>query len=114
MFKRFAYLVKRDGMSFDDFVEYYEHRHVPLTLSLAPRPDVYKRHYVVRERPVNVDGAHGEFDVMTELGWESEADYQRWAEAVAASARTIAEDEARFLTRARTRSVVTREFPVGG
>lgn len=80
----------------------------------APRPDVYKRHYVVRERPVNVDGAHGEFDVMTELGWESEADYQRWAEAVAASARTIAEDEARFLTRARTRSVVTREFPVGG
>jgi len=34
--KILSYLVKRDGMAIEEFVEYYENHHVPLILSLGP------------------------------------------------------------------------------
>jgi EthD domain len=34
-----AFLKARDGMTRDEFVDYYEHHHVPLILSLAPAMD---------------------------------------------------------------------------
>jgi hypothetical protein len=46
--KILSYLVKRDGMAIEEFVEYYENHHVPLILNLAPPPEVYKRHYLQR------------------------------------------------------------------
>ena len=45
MFRVLAFLTKRDGISADDFADYYENHHVPLILRLAPLPDVYKRRY---------------------------------------------------------------------
>jgi len=44
----------RDLTGVQAFIDHYEHTHVPLILSLAPAPDVYKRHYVQRTDELNV------------------------------------------------------------
>ena len=36
---------KKEGLDTQGFIDYYEHHHVPLVLSLAPAPPVYKRNY---------------------------------------------------------------------
>jgi hypothetical protein len=46
--KVFAYLSKKQSLDTQEFIDYYENHHVPLVLSLAPAPPVYKRNYVVR------------------------------------------------------------------
>jgi EthD domain len=51
--KVFAFLTKRDGIDTAAFIDHYENRHVPLVLSLAPAPLVYKRNYVVRGDELN-------------------------------------------------------------
>src|ERR1700710_2660810 len=77
MLKVLAFLCKKDGLDRQAFIEHYEHRHVPLILSLAPKPPVYKRHYPVRDGS-SVD----DFDVVTELGFADRAAYLAWGAAV--------------------------------
>ena len=43
MFRVLGFLSMKDGMEMQEFIDYYEHRHVPLICSLAPTPIVYKR-----------------------------------------------------------------------
>ena len=50
MLKVFAFLAKREEIETEAFIEYYESNHVPLVLSLASTPTVYKRNYLVRGR----------------------------------------------------------------
>jgi hypothetical protein len=50
MLKVFAFLTKREEIETEAFIEYYESNHVPLVLSLASTPTVYKRNYLVRGR----------------------------------------------------------------
>jgi hypothetical protein len=45
MFTVFAFLAKRDEISMQEFIDYYENKHIPLILTLAPAPLVYKRRY---------------------------------------------------------------------
>jgi hypothetical protein len=47
MFKVFGFLTKKDGLGTQEFIDYYESKHVPLVCSLAPVPTVYKRRYLV-------------------------------------------------------------------
>ena len=46
MFKVFGFLTKREGIEMQYFIDYYEHKHVPLICSLAPTPIVYKHRYL--------------------------------------------------------------------
>jgi hypothetical protein len=60
--KILTYPAKRDGMACEEFIGYYENQHVPLILSLAPPPVVYKWHYLpapdrVRTERVRTEGA---------------------------------------------------------
>jgi hypothetical protein len=48
VFKVFGFLTKRKGMQMQDFIDYYENKHVPLIRSLASTPSLYKRRYIVR------------------------------------------------------------------
>jgi hypothetical protein len=41
-------LKRKPGLSPQEFVDYYEHNHVPLVLSKAAMPLVYKRNYIQR------------------------------------------------------------------
>lgn len=67
MFKVFAYLTKREGSTREEFIDYYENHHVPLVLSLAPMPTVYKRNYLRQSDPANLESPAIGFDVVTEM-----------------------------------------------
>jgi hypothetical protein len=111
-----SYLVKREGMSPEEFVDYYENHHVPLILSLAPPPVVYKRHYLQRGDALNLGETDIDFDVVTEQVFADRAAFQSWLGAVTAgnAGERVAADEARFLERSRTRSCVVSDYVTTG
>jgi uncharacterized protein (TIGR02118 family) len=114
MYKKLSFLRKRPGMSTAEFVDYYEHRHVPLILALAPTPEVYKRHYVERGDPLNVREDRVDFDVMTEIAFRDRAVFERWLAALAAAGTRVPDDEANFLDRSYLTSVVADEHSTTG
>jgi uncharacterized protein (TIGR02118 family) len=111
MFRVMGFLTKRKGMEDKAFVDYYENRHVPLILSLAPSPIVYKRRYVERGHALAKDDGALDFDVMTELVFADRAAFLAWVAAVSEgeAGERVAADEARFLDRSRTRSAIVDE-----
>ena len=115
MFKVLSYLTKRDGMTTEDFVTYYENHHVPLILSLAPVPVVYKRHYLQHGDAVTVGESTVDFDVVTEIAFADRAAFASWSNAVGTgeSGDRVAADEERFLNRSRTRACVVHDYVTG-
>jgi hypothetical protein len=109
MLKRFAFLAKRDDISTESFIDRYENHHVPLILSVAPAPLVYKRHYVVRGDAFTMAEDNVDFDVLTEMAWADHDAHLAWTEAIRAAADRVSADEARFLDRSRIRSVLVDE-----
>ena len=107
MLKVFAFLTKREGLDTRAFIDYYENHHVPLVLSLAPRPPVYKRNYVVRGDELNREDPAIDFDVVTELVFPDRPAFAAWLEKL--SVEEIGVDEERFLNRSRTRAYVIEE-----
>jgi hypothetical protein len=107
MLKVFAFLTKREGLETRAFIDYYENHHVPLVLSLAPRPPVYKRNYVVRGDGLNREDPAIDFDVVTELVFPDRPAFAAWLEKL--SVEEIGVDEERFLNRSRTRAYVIEE-----
>lgn len=101
MITTIALLKARSGMTYDEFVDHYENRHVPLILSLAPAPSAYSRTYLP---PPAERSAEADFDVVTRLRFEDDAAREAWLARVYAPGSGVAEDEARFLDRRRTRS----------
>ena len=116
MLRILSYLVKRDDMATEEFVDYYENHHVPLIVSLAPPPVVYKRHYVQRGDAVNIGEAAIDFDVVTEQVFADRAAFQSWIDSVTAgdAGERVAADEARFLDRSRTRSCIVNDYVTTG
>jgi hypothetical protein len=107
MLKVFAFLTKREGLETQAFIDHYEKHHVPLVLSLAPRPPLYKRNYVVRGDALNREDPAIDFDVVTELVFPDRPAFAAWLEKLAVE--EIGVDEERFLNRSRTRAYVIEE-----
>lgn len=116
MLRILSYLVKRDGMETDEFIDYYENRHVPMILSLAAPPLVYKRHYLKRGDSLNIGEAGIDFDVVTEQVFTDREEFLSWIGAVTAGGNgdRVAADEARFLDRSRTRSCLVSDYVTTG
>jgi len=112
MLKVFGFLTKREDIDTQAFIEYYEKNHVPLVLSLAPTPTVYKRNYIVRGDEFNREDAAIAFDVVTELVFPDRAAFVAWIEKL--SVEQIATDEQKFLDRSRTRAYVIEEHVTSG
>jgi len=114
--KILSYLVKRDGIAIEEFVDYYENHHVPLIVSLAPPPVVYKRHYLQRGDAVNIGEATLDFDVVTEQVFADRAVFDSWITAVTAgdAGERVAADETRFLDRSRSRCCVVNDYVTTG
>jgi uncharacterized protein (TIGR02118 family) len=110
--KVFSFLTKREGMEAQAFIEHYENNHVPLVLSLAPTPIVYKRNYLVRGDEFNREEDTIDFDVMTEIVFPDRAGFIEWVEKL--SVEAISTDEERFLDRSRTRAFVIEEHVTSG
>jgi uncharacterized protein (TIGR02118 family) len=107
MFKVFAYLTRRQGSTREEFIDYYENHHVPLVLSLASTPRVYKRNYVRRSLAADPESPTIDFDVVTEMAWDDRADFEEWM--ALAGVPALVEDEAKFLDRSKTRAHVIDE-----
>ncbi|GHH87099.1 hypothetical protein GCM10018793_61550 [Streptomyces sulfonofaciens] len=112
MMKLLSYLTKREGTTAEELMEYYEEHHVPLILSLAPSPTLYKRHYLTRGDAFNLREDEIDFDVVTEMGWPDREAFQAWMHAV--SDERVAVDEARFLDRSRTRALLVEDRVTAG
>jgi hypothetical protein len=110
--KIMAFLTKRQDIATRDFIEYYEHHHVPLIRSLAPTPIGYRRNYLVRGDALNIEDSAIDFDVVTELVFPDRAAYLAWGAQLSESTAgepVISDDESTFLDRSRTRAYVVEE-----
>jgi uncharacterized protein (TIGR02118 family) len=104
--KKLICLVKRKaGLTPEQFREYYENTHVPLTLKLFPFFKEYRRNYIrhdSKHAPPHFKDQPGlDIDVITEIYFESESEYKRMLEAAADPAiqTRITQDEAQFMDR---------------
>ena len=112
MLKVFGFLSKREDLETQAFIDYYENNHVPLVLSLAATPTVYKRNYLVRDDEFNREADGIDFDVVTELVFADREGFVAWIEKLSVAA--IGTDEERFLDRSRTRAYVIEEHVTAG
>jgi hypothetical protein len=80
MLKVFGFLSKREDLETQAFIDYYENHHVPLVLSMAPTPTIYKRNYLVRGDEFNREEETIDFDVITELVFPDRAAFVDWIE----------------------------------
>jgi uncharacterized protein (TIGR02118 family) len=112
MIKVFGYLKRKPGLSPQEFADYYEHNHVPLVLSKAFTPMVYKRNYIQRGDAFNIEGSEISFDCMTELVFTDRDDLSAWMASLGVD--EIARDEENFIDRAATRAYVVDECSSAG
>jgi uncharacterized protein (TIGR02118 family) len=112
MIKVFGYLKRKSGLSAREFADYYERNHVPLVLSKAFMPIVYKRNYIQRGDVFNIEGEEFSFDCMTELVFADRDDLLAWMTSLGVD--EIALDEENFIDRASTRAYVVEERTSAG
>ena len=108
MLKMVALFRFKPGMTREEGITYYETRHVPLINEVLPNffRD-YRRSFVVPDSlffPEHMEGAPPpapQFDVMTELWFDSMEQYEAMGKAMAdpAIGERVAQDEANFLDR---------------
>src|SRR5207248_4632076 len=104
MLKVLAFLSKRDDLTTEAFIDYYENRHVPLVLGLMDTPVVYKRNYLKRGNEFNVEDDSIDFDVVSEFVFADREALLASLELI--SVEAIIKDEENFLDRSRTRIYV--------
>ena len=117
MYRVFGFLTKRDGLSMSEFKDYYENHHVPLLLSLAPRPLIHKRRYLNRGEELMKSGLPVDFDCMVEVAFADEDAFLAYMGKLfgpEAVDDAVAVDEAKFLDRSRTRAYVVDEHVTAG
>ena len=110
--KVFGYLKRKPGLSAQEFADYYENNHVPLVLSKAFTPAVYKRNYLQRGDAFNIEGDEIGFDCMTELVFADRDELLAWLTSLGGD--EIARDEENFIDRPATRAYVVDERTTAG
>ncbi|MDG1960880.1 MAG: EthD domain-containing protein [SAR86 cluster bacterium] len=103
--KLIALICKKPAISEEDFKTYYEENHVPLIESIFPTITGYKRTYLVEANmlndalPLESDGDHSLFNVITELTFDDEDGLNQFFERGADNKviEAIRNDEANFL-----------------
>jgi hypothetical protein len=112
--KAIALLRKKEGITREAFIAYYETRHAPLIRSLLPHIADYRRNYVDRDGAFTSPVAPINFDSVTEMRFASRAHYDAFLAAAADphTAELIAQDEENLFDRSATRMFVVDEVPV--
>jgi len=98
MTRLMAFLTAKDGIPHSDFLDHYEHVHVPLIRGIAPGIASYRRHYL-NKSPLKLGPQASVpcFDVVTELSFADEAARRIAIAALADASSLIRADEQRFL-----------------
>jgi len=106
MVKTIAFLTRKAGLSREAFIDYYETRHVPLILSIAPQICEYRRNFLIEAGAIVAPcAAPLDFDVVTEIWYPDREAYAAAMTAftLPANAERIARDEENVFDRSRTR-----------
>ena len=121
MIKQVVFLRKKDGMSRQDFIDYYETRHAKLAVELVPSFARYERDFVDHEKTRSLgvgasDPILQRFDVMTTL-WFRDRDGQRILVEKMADpkiAKLIASDEENLFDRTAIQMFLVEEHVLTG
>ena len=95
-----------------EFVDYYETRHAPLILSIAPQIRDYRRNYLHRDGAIVAPDARlPDYDVVTELWFDDQAAFEAAMAAFTAPANAarIAQDEENVFDRGKTMFFIATE-----
>ncbi|WP_340315461.1 EthD domain-containing protein [Rhizorhabdus argentea] len=106
-------LRRKPGLSLEEFIEYYENKHVPLILRILPYQADYRRNYVQPGSEIaTMDGRPADYDVITEASFATQEDFDKFCvEAAKPQIREIiVADEAKFIDRDNLRFFVVDEF----
>jgi uncharacterized protein (TIGR02118 family) len=108
MLKVLLLLKRRPGLTLSEFIEHYEKVHVPLAEKHARGLLRYERHYL-HPSPTDIHGnevGEPEYDVLTELWYESREAFQKSHGGMSRNPERIAEiiaDEEKLFDRAKSR-----------
>jgi uncharacterized protein (TIGR02118 family) len=96
---------RKPGITLEQFREHYEKSHAPLAARLLPYFKSYTRNFVRHDMSYKSSTLGGQvnFDVVTELTFESKEDYDRMTKALTDPAvyDLIVKDEEQFMDRSR-------------
>jgi uncharacterized protein (TIGR02118 family) len=108
---------RRQDLTPQQFRDYYENKHAPLALTLFPYLKGYRRNYIRHDlvhRRSQPEGAPAplDFDAITEIVFESKADYERMVREMTDPAirDRVVEDEKKFLDRSATVVLMVDEY----
>lgn len=106
MIKMMLLLVRKPGMSFEEFRDYYENRHVPLASSYDQPLVRYQRNYI-SGRMAEVVG----YDCISEVWYDLDGQWSDHRDRIVSPemSEIIARDEANFLDRSAMRVFVVEE-----
>ncbi len=108
MVRMMVLLKRRPGLSMAEFIDGYENHHAPLIARLITRMMRYERHFLTPlvHAALGDTAPEAEFDVVTEVWYESEAVYaeqQAYLKAHPEVLAEIAADEERWFDRSKSR-----------
>lgn len=104
MFKQICFFRKRDDMSMEEFMDYYENQHSQLSKRQGRAPSIpnarrYVRRYLKPEKnPVTGEVIDPGFDCIMEIWWDSREDFENSQKIIASPDRIdfVKEDEAKL------------------
>lgn len=117
--KLIVLLSRKIGTNLADFEAYYEQNHAPLALRIWPYISKYVRNYVrepsemglATSKTLATADMKRPCDVVTEMWFETEKDFQRFCETASMEEvrKKLAEDEEKFLDRTCMKMFLVRE-----
>ncbi len=105
MVKLIALMRTREDLSASEIRRMYEEEHVPLVMRLMPMISDYRRNYLHRSTVTEDERARADFDILTELWFDTEADLRSFVAGMRdrEEGRQLRADSARFLVAGTTR-----------
>lgn len=113
MFKAVCLLKRRQGMSFDEFVDYYETNHRLLGEKWLPTVKSYVRRYLRPvANPVTGEAPELDYDVITEMWFETREAFEAAMAGLCdpGALREISEDEEKLFDRSRICLCTVEEY----
>ena len=108
MLKVMLMMKRKPGLSLEEFIEHYERVHVPLALTNARNLVHYERHYLRPGRfvPFGDELIEPDYDVITELWYDSETTYESQQELLRRHPEVLVDivaDEEQLFDRSKSR-----------
>jgi hypothetical protein len=113
MLKQVVLLKRRDGMTMEEFVQYYENHHSKLGQRFMPLARRYLRRYVRPEKnPITGEAVELDFDVVMEIWWDSRQDFETTMKQIGTGEthRLFYEDEEKIFNSHNNRVFTVEEY----